>query len=169
MSIEPHGGTLVDRRVTGAKRDSLISEAAKLPKIELEDRQVSDLDMIAVGAMSPLTGFLREKDYRGVVEKMRLGSGTIWPMPICLRVDAAKAAEIKDRVALYHPDGKLLAIMDVSEKYKGDKKVEAKSVYGTDEEAPSGSRACTTPTGSPGATTSPVATASSNPTPGSIG
>jgi len=134
MSIEPHGGTLVDRRVTGAKRDTLIAEAAKLPRIDLEDRQVSDLDMIAVGAMSPLTGFLREKDYRGVVERMRLANGVIWPMPICLRVDQALAAKIGNRVALWGA-GKLLAVMDVAEKYQGDKEAEARSVYRTDDAA----------------------------------
>jgi sulfate adenylyltransferase len=135
MSIEPHGGTLVDRRVTGEERNQLVQEAAGLPKVTLDDRQASDLDMIAVGAMSPLTGFLGEKDYRSVVDDMRLADGTIWPFPLGLRVAPEVAASVSGRAALHGPDGKLLAVMDVTEKYEGDKKHEAKEVYRTDDEA----------------------------------
>jgi sulfate adenylyltransferase len=134
MSIAPHGGTLIDRCVAGAERDALISEAAKLPRVDLDERQLADLDMIAVGAMSPLSGFLGQKDYEGVVHNMRLADGTPWPLPITLRVDPATADTVDGRCALYG-DGKLLAVMDVQEKYTGDKKVEAVNVYKTDEEA----------------------------------
>jgi sulfate adenylyltransferase len=134
MSIAPHGGTLVDRRVTGDARKALIAEAAKLPRVDLDERQLADLDMIAVGAMSPIGGFLGEKDYRSVVKDMRLASGAPWSLPICLRVGRDKSREVKDRVALWG-DGHLLAVMDVTERYEGDKKVEAKHVYRTDEEA----------------------------------
>ena len=84
MSNVPHGGTLVDRRVAGGEREKLVNEAAGLPRVTLDERQESDLDMIAVGAMSPLTGFLGEKDYRSVVETMRLADGTPWPFPLGL-------------------------------------------------------------------------------------
>ncbi|MGQ0720513.1 MAG: sulfate adenylyltransferase, partial [Candidatus Eiseniibacteriota bacterium] len=87
-----------------------------------------------VGAMSPLGGFLGEKDYRSVVKDMRLAGGAPWSLPICLRVSREKAKEVKDRVALWG-DGHLLAVMDVTERFEGDKKVEAKHVYRTDEEA----------------------------------
>ncbi len=134
MSIEPHGGALVNRRVSGEERDRLISEAADLPRIDLDERQIADLDMIAVGAMSPLTGFLGEKDYQSVVADMRLADGTVWPFPISLRVGRELADKVAERAALWG-DGKLLAVLDVSEKFEGDKKVEAKDVYGTDDEA----------------------------------
>jgi sulfate adenylyltransferase len=135
MSIEPHGGNLIDRRATGEQRDRLISEAADLPRVDLLDWQVSDLDMIAVGAMSPLTGFMGEKDYKSVVQNMRMADGTPWSLPICLRVDRDTATKINDRVALHAPGGDLLAVMEVREKFEGDKKSEAKQVFRTDEEA----------------------------------
>ncbi|NNE44968.1 MAG: sulfate adenylyltransferase, partial [Gemmatimonadetes bacterium] len=134
MSIAPHGGTLINRRVSGAARDTLIAEAANLPRVDLDERQLADLDMIAVGAMSPLSGFLGQADYEGVVHKMRLADGTPWPLPITLRVEQGLADSIDGRCALYG-DGKLLAVMDVKEKFTGDKKVEAVNVYKTDEEA----------------------------------
>ncbi|MDP6529499.1 MAG: sulfate adenylyltransferase, partial [Gemmatimonadota bacterium] len=137
MSIEPHGGTLIDRCVTGAKREQLIEEAAGLPKVLLNEWQVSDLDMIACGAMSPLTGFLGEADYRSVVDSMRLADGTPWSLPICLRVDEG-AADGADRVALCAADGGLLAVMDVAERYHADKTSEAVKVYRTDEDAHAG-------------------------------
>ncbi|MEZ5065683.1 MAG: sulfate adenylyltransferase [bacterium] len=133
LSIEPHGGTLVDRMVTGAAKDRLVSEAANLPRVTLDERQVSDLDMIAVGAMSPLSGFLGEKDYRAVVETMRLADGTPWPFPLGLRVSKETAEAIGARAALHGGDGQLLAVMDVREKYEGDKKHEAQKVYRTDD------------------------------------
>ncbi len=132
MSHAPHGGTLIDRRVTGTAREKLVADAAALPRIELDERQVSDLDMIAVGAMSPLTGFMGSKDYATVVKDMRLADGTPWPFPITLRVSKETAAAAKDRVAL-HGGGKLLAVMDVTDRYEGDKTLEAREVYRTDE------------------------------------
>ena len=133
MSHAPHGGTLIDRRLTGAAREKLVAEAAGLPRVDLDERQVSDLDMIAVGAMSPLTGFMGQKDYGTVVKDMRLADGTPWPFPITLRVSKETAAAVKDRIALAAPDGRLLAVMDVTDRYAGDKNVEAREVYRTDE------------------------------------
>ncbi|MBZ0269962.1 sulfate adenylyltransferase [bacterium] len=135
MSIEPHGGKLVNRCVEGGERRKLVDEASGLTKIQLDERQVSDLDMIAVGAMSPLTGFMGQKDYRSVVRDIRLADGTVWPFPMGLRVDQATAAAAGARVALHGTNGELLAVMDVAEKYEGDKKDEARHVYGTDDEA----------------------------------
>jgi sulfate adenylyltransferase len=133
MSLEPHGGTLIDRRVTGATRDELIAEAASLPRVDLNEWQISDLDMIAVGALSPLTGFMSEDNYRSVTRTMHMTDGTAWSLPICLRVPREKAGEIQKRAALYGED-RLLAVMDVAQKYEGDKREEAKQVFRTDDE-----------------------------------
>ena len=76
--IEPHGGTLVDR--TGARPDDLDS----LETVALTPREVSDLDMLASGALSPLEGFMGREDYERVVEDMRLANGLAWAMPVCL-------------------------------------------------------------------------------------
>ena len=70
-TIKPHGGVLINREATGAERDELIARAASLPTITLDERQISDLEMIAVGAFSPLEGFMTKADYTRVVEEMR--------------------------------------------------------------------------------------------------
>jgi len=134
MSIEPHGGKLIDRRVSGRERDELMAAARALPRVDLSDRQVSDLDMIAVGAMSPLTGFMGPKDYRSVVDDMRLADGTPWPFPITLDVTREVAGTVQKRAALWG-NGKLLAVMDVAEKFEADKKEQARRVFRTEDGA----------------------------------
>ncbi len=141
MSLEPHGGTLVRRLVDGDVKNRLVADAAGLTRITLNEWQVSDLDMIAVGAMSPLTGYMSRKDYKSVLSAMRLENGTPWPFPITLRVDREIAAKVRERAALHGPDGKLLAVLDVTDQYEGDKKEEARAVFRTDEEAHPGAAA----------------------------
>ena len=94
--IAPHGGTLVDR--TGDAPDDLDS----LEVVMLTSRELSDLDMLASGALSPLEGFMGKADYDRVVEEMHLASGLPWALPVCLAVDSAPAG---DRVALADESG----------------------------------------------------------------
>ena len=131
--IKPHGGTLVNRYVEEPERSSLIEKAAKLPKIVLDDKNISDLEMISSGAMSPLTGFLKKDDYQSVVETMHMANGVVWSIPITLAVDEEKANELKsdEQAALYDDAGHLLAVMDVEEIYTYDKENEAEKVYRT--------------------------------------
>ncbi|MEO6866433.1 MAG: sulfate adenylyltransferase [Gaiellales bacterium] len=130
--VAPHGGTLVDRVVTGADAEALRAKAATLPLVTLTDTQAADLEMIAVGAMSPIEGFLGKADYESVLENVRLANGAVWSLPITLRMHEDVAG---DEVALASPDGQLLAVMQVTERYTGDKTREAELVYGTTEEA----------------------------------
>ena len=104
--IAPHGGSLVDR--TGDRPDDLDT----LEVVTLTSREVSDLDMIASGALSPLEGFMDQSDYASVVEDMRLASGLAWAIPVCLAVDEAPKC---DRVALATEDGRMLAVLDVAD------------------------------------------------------
>ena len=131
--IKPHGGTLVNRYVEEPERSSLIEKAANLPKIVLDDKNISDLEMISSGAMSPLTGFLKKDDYQSVVETMHMANGVVWSIPITLAVDEEKANELKsaEQAALYDDAGHLLAVMDVEEIYTYDKENEAEKVYRT--------------------------------------
>src|SRR5918995_570868 len=76
--ISPHGGALVDR--TGERPDNL----ERLEVVTLTSRELSDLDMLAAGALSPLEGFMSRADYERVVEEMRLASGLPWALPVCL-------------------------------------------------------------------------------------
>ena len=85
--VEPHGGTLVDRFVPAEEVEALRHRAESLPQITLDAREQADLELIATGAASPLTGFLGLADYRSVLERLRLADGTVWPLPFTLAVD----------------------------------------------------------------------------------
>ncbi len=124
--IKPHGGTLVDR--TGYRADDVDS----LEKVTLTSRELSDLDMIACGALSPLEGFMGSEDYESVVDRMHLASGLPWSLPVCLAVDEAPSG---DTVALANEAGDLLATLDVQEVYDYDKSVEAERCFRTTDEA----------------------------------
>jgi sulfate adenylyltransferase len=124
--IAPHGGELVER--TGERPDDLES----LPTFELTPRELSDLDMLASGALSPLEGFMGRGDYERVVEEMRLANGVPWALPVCLAVDEAPSG---DRVALADASGRKLAVLDVEETYEYDKEREAEQCYRTTEDA----------------------------------
>jgi ATP sulfurylase len=81
MPILPHGGVLIDRIAKGNEREQLLEKAPSLPKIHLNPREISDLEMIAVGALSPFEGFMRSSEYKGVIDLMRLPNGLRWPLP----------------------------------------------------------------------------------------
>jgi sulfate adenylyltransferase len=119
--IAPHGGELVDRTV-GERPDDLES----LETLELTSRELSDLDMLASGALSPLTGFMGHEDYESVLETMRLANGLPWSLPVCLAVDEAPKG---DRVALSDR-----AVLDVEGVYAYDKEREAQQAFGTTED-----------------------------------
>ena len=131
--IAPHGGKLVNRVLVGAERSEALARAEHLPRISLTPVAESDLEMIGVGALSPLTGFMGRADYERVVGEMRLANGIIWSMPIVLPVDTATAAPLKpgNEVALVSSGGQILGLMTVTEKYSVDKSLEAANVYRT--------------------------------------
>ncbi|MFN2154838.1 MAG: sulfate adenylyltransferase, partial [Anaerolineae bacterium] len=85
--IRPHGGTLVNRTLRGVAREGALDRAKELPRLELSSVGVSDVELIANGAYSPLTGFMSRTDYGSVVDSMRLSSGVVWPIPITLPVE----------------------------------------------------------------------------------
>ena len=130
--IAPHGGKLVDRTVSGDEAAALAAEAATLPKVRMTEKQTADLDMIASGALSPLTGFMGQADYNATVENMHLAGGLPWALPVTLGVEGGLTA---DRVALEGNEGDLLAVLDVSEVFEADRRAEAEKVYRTTEEA----------------------------------
>ncbi len=134
--IAPHGGKLVDRIVTGDAAEKLRKEAANLKTLTLSPREAFDLEMIAIGAFSPLTGFMGEADFKRVCTEMRLANGTVWPIPVILSPadDVAMKINVGDRVALNDPSGRLLGILTVTEKYKHDKELEIPNVYKTSED-----------------------------------
>ncbi len=137
--IAPHGGTLIDRQLTGDARQAAIERANGLERIILSDLNLADLEMIATGGLSPLTGFMGEADYKSVVHDMHLANGLPWTIPVTLAISAEQAARIQvgQAVALVEQaEGgeRLLAILDVTEKYTYDREDEAQNVYRTTEE-----------------------------------
>ena len=124
--IRPHGGYLVDR--TGSRPDNVDS----LEQITLSSRELSDLDMLASGALSPLEGFMGRDDYERVLEDMRLAKGIPWALPVCLAVDHEPKG---DEVALTDEAGKPFAALEVDETYEYDKEREARHAFRTTDEA----------------------------------
>jgi len=123
--IAPHGGELVDR--TGEHP----GEVDSLETVTLTSRELSDLDMLASGALSPLEGFMGSGDYESVLEEMRLSSGLPWALPVCLAVEQAPRG---DRVAL--SDGtRPVAVLDVVEVFDYDKEREAQQAFRTTDDA----------------------------------
>ena len=120
--ISPHGGDLTPR--AGERPADLDS----LEVVTLTSRELSDLDMLASGALSPLRGFMAKDDYENVVESMRLADGLPWALPVCLAVAQAPAG---DRVALADVSGRALAVLEVEEVYAYDKEREADRCFRT--------------------------------------
>ncbi|MEK4326030.1 sulfate adenylyltransferase [Paenibacillus sp. FSL R7-0312] len=133
-SILPHGGALVQRIAQGTEREQLLQQASANKSISLNTWTLSDLDLIGVGAFSPLTGFLNEADYHSVVTSMRLADGTVWSIPITLAVDDKQAASLTvgDRVSLIsEEDGVVCGLLDIESIYVVDQQLEAQNVFKT--------------------------------------
>ena len=137
--IRPHGGILIDRVLRGEVREAVHERAEQMIKVPLDQMGLSDLELIATGALSPLTGFMRKADYDRCVEEMRLTSGVVWSIPVTLAADEDLANRVQEgqEVALCQ-DNRVLAVMEIAEKYPYNRQVkerEAREVYKTTEEA----------------------------------
>lgn len=129
--ITPYGGELVDLRVGAEELAEAKAEAAELHSIQLSDRSLFDLELLAVGAFSPLDRFMDKATYERVVDEMRLVDGRLWPMPITLPVSKGAPIALGQRIALRSPKNELLAVMRIEEIYQWDLKREAQGVLGT--------------------------------------
>jgi len=136
-AVAPHGGTLVNRVLQGGARQEALARVKSLKRLTLNSVAISDLEMIAVGALSPLTGFIGQADYQSVVENMRLSNGLVWAIPITLAasLEEAKLLREGEDVALLEPGGLPLGILHLREKFGYDKKKEAANIYRTTDEA----------------------------------
>jgi sulfate adenylyltransferase len=134
--IAPHGGILVDLLAIGDEAGSLRAEAVNLPKLVVSERELSDLEMLAVGALSPLEGFQGEADYHSILETMHLQNGLAWAIPVTLSVDEDGSHRLggASSVALCATEaGEPLAVVRISEIFRRDKAKEALSVYRTED------------------------------------
>lgn len=135
-SIAPHGGQLINRIVTPEQHQEFLEKADFLPVVHLDERAFSDLELIAIGGFSPLTGFMEEADYLSVVNDMRLTNGLPWSIPITLPVSEEVAAPLKEGslIRLDDPTGRFVGVLQLTQKYRYDKVHEAIHVYRTNEE-----------------------------------
>ncbi|MEQ9092958.1 MAG: hypothetical protein RLN63_02530, partial [Miltoncostaeaceae bacterium] len=129
--IAPHGGVLVNRLDDG------LDEGGGRPRVTLSARQRADLDLIAVGAMSPLDGFMDRATYESVIEDMRLPNGLAWSVPITLAVPDHELEHVSgaDQVELVDGEGNFIGVMDVTDRYTTDPQREARLVYRTEDPA----------------------------------
>jgi sulfate adenylyltransferase len=128
---------LVDRVVRDDRVAELRERAGRLPAIALAPREAADLDLVASGAASPLGGFMGLRDYRSVLDRLRLADGTPWPVPVTLAVTVAEmASALPHRAAtLVDSKGRLRAVIEVSDAFVRDPREEARALYTTDDPA----------------------------------
>ena len=129
--ISPYCGELVDLIVPAEQAAELKARAAELPSIQLSDRATCDLELLATGAFSPLDRFMGEDDHRGTVGGMRLGDGTLFPIPVTLPVEDPSIIRLDGDLALRDSHNELLAVMTVQEAYEWDLEEVAEEVFGT--------------------------------------
>src|SRR5262245_8173204 len=113
MLISPYGGALVDLLVPAAERDDIREQAKRLPTIQLSERSLCDLELLATGAFSPVDRFMAAADHDRVLEEMRLASGVVFPMPIVLPVASLEGIRLDGDVTLTDQRRAPLAIMRV--------------------------------------------------------
>ncbi|MDJ0903853.1 MAG: sulfate adenylyltransferase [Xenococcus sp. MO_188.B8] len=135
-TIAPHGGTLIDRIAAPEQKAEFLAQADSLPRVQLDKRATSDLVMIAIGGFSPISGFMNQQDYLGVVNEMHMANGAAWAIPVTLSVSEEVAAPLKEGslIRLDDADGKFVGVLELTEKYTYDKKHEAKNIYRTEED-----------------------------------
>jgi sulfate adenylyltransferase len=130
--LRPHGGKLVNCQAGQKDFPGLEKEALNLTKVKISPEQRTDLENIACGLYSPLSGPLTQNDYLTVLAKGRLLDDTPWTIPILVDVTQEKSKEINlgDRVSLVS-SGEIFSVLDVEEKYSWDKKTHCQRIFKT--------------------------------------
>ncbi|MBN2502876.1 MAG: bifunctional sulfate adenylyltransferase/adenylylsulfate kinase [Anaerolineales bacterium] len=129
--IPPYGGTLVNLVATGAERQALLEKARELPYIQINDRALHDLELLAIGGFSPLDRFMSQADYQGVLDNMRLADGTLFPLPITLTTDADTIPAGAEEIVLRDVHNNTIAIMKLEEVYEWDPAEYAQKALGS--------------------------------------
>ena len=129
--IPPYGGRLVDLVSPAEEMDELKAHASQLPSIQLSERAVCDLELLASGAFSPLDRFMGQADHARVLDEMRLTSGHLFPIPITLPVSPGPAVRLGEDVALRNAKNELLAVMTIEEAFEWDRAEVAQKVFGS--------------------------------------
>ena len=128
--IAPYGGSLIDLLVKEEEKDTLVSHANTLQSIQISERSLCDLELLATGGFSPLDRFMNQSDYESVLNNMRLSNGNIFPIPITLPVNKDDV-EVDSELALRDAQNRLIATINVEEIYEWDLKEVSQKVFGT--------------------------------------
>ncbi|MBA2556413.1 MAG: adenylyl-sulfate kinase [Chloroflexi bacterium] len=129
--IAPYGGGLVNLLPQPGQQGELKAYAGGLPSLQLSDRSVSDLELLAVGAFSPLDRFMGPEDHARVVDEMRLAGGDLFPVPVTLPVERREELHLDRDISLRNAKNELLAILTVEHIYEWDRREVAARVFGT--------------------------------------
>ena len=129
--ISPYGGRLIDLLVAPAEVEAVKQHASRLPSLQLSERAVCDLELLASGAFSPLDRFMGQADFQRVLDEMRLTSGHIFSIPVTLPVEPGEAIHLDRDIALRNAQNELLAVMTIEEIYAWDQAEVAQKVFGT--------------------------------------
>ncbi|TFG30107.1 sulfate adenylyltransferase [Candidatus Thorarchaeota archaeon] len=132
--IEPHGGHLVDRTLTGSEREHVLGKFSKLHHLHITRETAQEIYNIAQGVFSPLEGFLTKKEFESVLRRGRLTTSVPWTIPIVLDADHKEISgvQIGDEIGLIL-NGRPIAKMDVEDIFTYDKTDYATSVFGTND------------------------------------
>ncbi|HEX29395.1 TPA: sulfate adenylyltransferase [Candidatus Poribacteria bacterium] len=135
--IEPHGGKLVNRMLSDQEREEWLARADRLPKISVSYFDLQEIENIATGLFSPLTGFMCREDYESVLDEMRLSDGTVWSIPILLPIekDAIPRVGRSEYALITDEEGTEHAVIHVQDIFERDKRREAYAVYKTTDDA----------------------------------
>ena len=135
--IDPHGGVLINRVLSDDEASDLKARASEMATLNLNDREASDLKMISIGAFSPLTGFMNREQYAGSIRDAHLPGGIPWTVPVTLSTNSAIASGLHEghEIALLNGDGEPAGTLLLEEKFEYDRKLEAREVYRTEDDA----------------------------------
>jgi len=131
--IKPFGGKLIDLLVSDDEREELTAKANRLTSLQISNRAICDLELLAGGAFSPLDRFIGKADYERTLEEMRLANGLLFPIPITLPVNHFDGLELDKKIALRDAKNDLLAVMRIEEIYEWSREDFARKVFGTND------------------------------------
>ena len=131
--ISPCGGKLIDLRVAPESKQQLLARAKQLPSLQLSERTLCDLELLATGGFSPLDRFMTAADHQRVLGEMRLANGHVFPVPIILPVGPDDVIKLDADIALRDSRNELVAIITVEEIYEWDREQTAHDAFGTND------------------------------------
>ncbi len=129
--IPPYGGKLVNLVVTGEEREALLVEANRYPSLKMSQRNLHDLELLAVGGFSPLDRFMGQSDHQRVLTEMRLAGGTLFPIPITLTINKEDLPTRAEWITLRDSRNYIMAVLRLEEVFRWDPTQEARLVLGT--------------------------------------